>query len=273
MKAGNASATICADMADGRQHRRCCKAGRHLVKRPESLFFTRHLFAMHAILRAMDQYDAGTTCTIDDALAICGEDMSRQQLIQSLRCLGRVANKKTYTGGFFQITGDQIVLTSEVVPAYGIDRDVSALWTFKRLRDQFTTVDQDQLYQYVMHHQLAADRLALQLSLTTWRQSAIVFYLSYRHHLSDQFVPLSDVAHHLDVDSKRVTASITQMCEKMTNQIVKRRCATDDRSFEIALSHKLRDRLALFHAQHDGFLPQPVTLAMFQKPEPVKLAS
>ena len=274
MKSGNASATICADMADGRQHRRCCKAGRHLVKRPESLFFTRHLFAMHAIIRAMNKGDNdGYTCTMHDALAICGDDMTRAELIQSMRCLGRSANKKTYTGGFFEITGDVVEMTAECAVAFAIDEDVAALRTFARLRDQFTTIDESALYYFVVDHQLAADRLALQMSLTTWRQFAIVFYLSYRHHLGDQFVPLADVANHLDVDSKRVTASITQMCAKMNNQIMKRRCATDDRSFEIALSHKLRGRLALFHAQHDGFLPQPVTLAIFQKPQTVKLAS
>lgn len=235
---------------------------------------TRHLFAMHAIIQAMNNGDNdGTTCTIDDALAICGDDMAGPELNQSLRCLGRVPNRKTYTGGFFQITGDVIEMTEECVAAFAIDQDVAALRRFARLRDQFTTIDESALYDFVMDQQLAANRISLQLSLTTWRQFAIVFYLSYRHHLGDQFVPLADVAHHLDVDSKRVTASITQMCAKMTNQIMKRRCATDDRSFELALSHKLRSRIALFHAQYDGFLPQPVTLAMFQKPETVKLAS
>ena len=229
---------------------------------------------MHAIIQAMNKGDNdGTTCTIDDALAICGDDITRAELIQSMRCLGRSANKKTYTGGFFEITGDVIEMTAECYAAYAIDQDVAALRRFARLRDQFTTIDESALFDFVMDHQLSANRISLQLSLTTWRQFAIVFYLSYRHQLGDQFVPLADVATHLDVDSKRVTASITQMCAKMTNQIMKRRCARDDRSFEIALSHKLRGRLALFHAQHDGFLPQPVTLAMFQKPEPVKLAS
>ena len=235
---------------------------------------TRHLFAMHSIIRAMSNLKrGGTTCTIDDALSICGDDMSRQQLIQSLRCLCRVANKKTYTGGCFEITGDVIEMTVEFCAAYRVDNEVAALRTRNLLLQRFPELDEPPTYDFVADHQLAVDRLALQLSLTTWRQFAIVFYLSYRHHLGDQFVPLADVAHHLDVDSKRVTASITQMCEKMTNQIMKRRCATDDRSFELALSHKLRVRLALFHAQHDGFLPQPVTLEMFQKPETVKLAS
>tara|TARA_R100000322_G_scaffold42377_1_gene26651 strand:- start:729 stop:1622 length:894 start_codon:yes stop_codon:yes gene_type:complete len=274
IKTGNASATICADMADGMQHRRCSRAGRHLVKRQESLFFTRHLFAMHATIRAMNKGDNdGRTCTMDEALSICGNDITRAEFLQSLRCFSRCANKKTYTGGFFEITGDVIEITKECAIAYAIDQDVSALRTFARLRDQFTTIDEGALYGFVMDHQLAANRISLQLSLTTWRQFAIVFYLSYRHHLGDQFVPLADVATHLDVDSKRVTASITQMCAQMSNQIMKRRCATDDRSFELALSHKLRGLLALFHAQHDGFLPQPVTLDMFQKPKKVKLAS
>jgi len=274
MKSGNASATICADMANGQQHRLCCRAGRHLVERPESLFMTRHLFAIHAIIRAMNKGDNdGRTCSIDDALSICGDDMDGPELIQSLRCLGRVPNRKTYTGGFFEITGDVIEMTAECSAAYAVEKNVSALRTCNLLHQRFPELDEPPLYNFVADHQLAVDRLALQLSLTTWRQFAIVFYLSYRHHLGDQFVPLADVANQLDVDSKRVTTSITQMCEKMTNQIMKRRCATDDRSFEIALRHKLRGRLALFHAQHDGFLPQPVTLAMFQKPETVKLAS
>ena len=260
-----ASAVICAHMAEGQEHRRCSKAGRHLVKRSESLFMMRHLFAMHAIIRAIDKSNDGTTCTIDDALAICGEDMSRQQLIQSLRCLGRVPNRKTYTGGFFEITGDQIVISSECAAAYAIDQNVAALRTFARLRDQFSTLNERAIYVFVVDHQLASERLALQLHLTTWRQYAIVFYLSYRHHLGDQFVPLADVARHLDVDSKRVTLAIDQMFVDTAKQICKRHSVSDERVIELSLTDRLSDRIDEFHARFDGFFPKKLTLSMFKE--------
>ena len=44
----------------------------------------RNLFVMHAIIRAMSKYgDDGKSCTIADALAMTGDDVSQSQFMQS----------------------------------------------------------------------------------------------------------------------------------------------------------------------------------------------
>ena len=133
------------------------------------------------------------------------------------------------------------------------------------LHQRFPELGEPPLYDFVADHQLAVDRLALQLSLTTWRQFAIVFYLSYRHHLGDQFVPLADVAYHLDVDSKRVTLAIDQMYIDTAKQICKRHSVSDERVIELSLTDRLSDRIDEFHARFDGFFPKKLTLSMFEE--------
>ena len=135
---------------------------------------------------------------------------------------------------------------------------------YKR-QEQFPHLDLSFLYEYVTDHQLASERFALQLHLTTWRQFAIVFYLSYRHHLGDQFVPLADVAYHLDVDSKRVTLAIDQMYIDTAKQICKRHSVSDERVIELSLTDRLSDRIDEFHARFDGFFPKKLTLSMFEE--------
>ena len=179
-----ASAVICANMADGRQHRRCSAIARPLVERPESLFMMRHLFVMHSIIRAMNKFgNDGKSCAISDALAMTGDDVSRSQFMQSLRTYSRRAARRSYTGKMFEVANDKISMTTELWKAFVEDNEVAALRIFNRLHEQFPHLDLSFLYEYVTDHQLASERFALQLHLTTWRQFAIVFYLSYRHHL------------------------------------------------------------------------------------------
>ena len=274
IKMGNASATICADMASGRQHRRCSAVARPLVERPESLFMMRNLFVMHAIIRAMNKYgDDGKSCTIADALAMTGDDVSRSQFMQSLRTCSRRAGRRSYTGKMFEVQNDEISMTTESWTAFVEENEVAALRIFNRLHQQFPRLDVSELYDWVTDHQLASERLALQLSLTTWRQFAIVFYVSYCHHLGDRFVSLADVARHLDVDSKRITECINQMSAKAKSEILRRRRENNDRGFEIALGNKLRIRIELFHAKFDGFLPETLTLNTFKKSKTLKVAA
>ncbi len=269
----NASAVICADMASGRQHRRCSAIARTFVERPESLFMMRHLFVMHAIIRAMNKFgNDAKSCTIADALAMTGDDVSRSQFMQSLRTYSRRAGRRSYTGKMFEVKNDKIKMTTESWKAFVEDNEVAALRIFNKLHQQFPQLDQSILYDWVTDHQLASERLSVKLKLTTWRQFAILFYLSYRHHLGDQFVPLADVANQLDVDSKRVTLAIEQMFVDTAKQICKRQSVNDERVTELSLTDRLRDRIDEFHAQFDGFFPKNLTLSMFEE-KTLKVAS
>jgi len=233
----------------------------------------RHLFVMHSIIRAMNKFgNDGKSCTIADALALTGDDASRSQFMQSLRAYSRRAGRRSYTGNMFEVANDKISMTTELWTGFVEDNEVAALRIFNRLLQQFPRLDQSMLYDWVTDHQLASERLAVQLQLTTWRQFAIVFFVSYRHNLGDRFVPLADVARHLDVDSKRITECINQMSATVKSQILRRRRENDDRGFEIALGNKLRIRIELFHAQFDGFFPKDLTLSMFEEKR-LKVAS
>ena len=250
------SAALAAVWANGFQHHRCSNAGAHLIERVETLYMLRHLFNFRAILNAMREND-GRSCTISQALTICGDDMDAARFIQTLHCLGRKTGRRTFNGRFFDVNDDLITRTKEFDEAF-LTTDVAVLRVAKLLKNQFPDIDDSALWQFINNHELACNRFAIRLRLSTWRQFAVIFYLSWRHQSGDSFVAVSDVARYLHVESKRVMTAVQQMHYEVARMIVVSSNVEDSRAKEMALSPKLKQQLNVFHDQFAGFFPSEI---------------
>jgi len=256
MNSGYSSAALAAAWANGFEHHRCSSASANLIQRVETLYMLRHLFNFRVIVNAMRE-NGGHSCTIGQALAICGDDMDAAKFMQTLHCLGHKTNRRTFTGRFFDINDDVITTTKEFAEAF-LATDIAVVRAWRLLKDQFFNIDDAELWQFVNIHELECNRFAIRLRLSTWRQFAVIFYLSWRHQSGDSFVAVSDVARYLHVESKRVMTAVQQMHYEVARMIDVRCRANDSRAKELALSPRLMQQLNAFHDQFDGFFPSEI---------------
>ena len=256
VSSGYSSAALAAVWASGYEHHRCSNAGAQLIQRVETLYMLRHLFNFRVIVNAMRE-NGGHSCTIGQALAICGDDMDAAKFMQTLHCLGHKTDRRTFTGRFFDIHDDVITTTKEFDEAF-LTTDIAVVRAWRLLKSQFLNIDDDELWQLINIHELECNRFAIRLRLSTWRQFAVIFYLSWRHQSGDSFVAVSDVARYLHVESKRVMTAVQQMHYEVARMIDVRCGANDSRAKELALSPRLMQQLNAFHDQFDGFFPSDI---------------
>ena len=256
MNSGYSSAALAAAWANGFEHHRCSSASANLIQRVETLYMLRHIFNFRVILNAMRE-NGGRSCTIGQALAICGDDMDAAKFMQTLHCLGHKTGKRTFTGRFFDISDGVITRTKEFDEAF-LTTDVAVVRVSRLLKNHFPHVDGAELWRFINDHELECNRFAIRLRLSTWRQFAIIFYLSWRHQVGDSFVAMSHVAKYLHVESKRVMTAVQQMHYEVARMIDVRCGANDSRAKELALSPRLMQQLNAFHDQFDGFFPSDI---------------
>lgn len=253
--------------ASGDVHEHCASATAKFSGKKEALYTLQHLRNMRAILDAI--IARGGSATVDDVITLLNYDRAAMTITinETLKCFGRKAGVKSYCGSMFEICGDRISMTREMLDANHVspENPVAVARLYYLVRDQFDQ-SPDKLFALLSRHEMALNEICVAAGLTTFRQYSAVHTLYYWHLTGTQWCQASDVAEHAGTSSKRLLAAIDRVACGSRPIFELRTSLLDGRRKEIRLSVDMHSRLRSLHEIYNRQFGRDINVDVLQVP-------
>jgi hypothetical protein len=206
---------------------------------------------MRAIIDAI--LARGGSATVDDVITQLHYDHAATVKInETLKCFARKSGVKSYAGSMFEIRGDRIYMTREMLEANHANPEnpVAVARLYYLVRNEFDQSDAD-LFALLSRHEMALNEICVATGLTTFRQYSAVHTLYYLHLTGTQWCQVSDVAEHAGTSSNRLLAAIDRVAGSSRPIFELRTSLMDNRRKEIRLSVDVYGRLRSLHESYN----------------------
>lgn len=252
--------------ASGDVHEHCASATAKFSGKKEALYTLQHLMNMRSIISAI--LKRGGSATVDDVIEVSNYDHAATVTInETLRCFGRKPGVKSYCGSMFQICGDRISMTREMLDANHAspENPVAVARLYYLVRNEFDQ-SPDKLFALLSDHEMALNEICVAAGLTTFRQYSAVHTLYYWHLTGTKWCQASDVAEHAGTSSKRLLAAIDRVACGSRPIFELRTSLLDGRKKEIRLSVDMYHRLRSLHEIYNRKFGRDINVDVLQAP-------